>query len=834
MITKTGNESISAQVTVNRKTINKTTYYDEALHIKNKFRVLRDLSTDCVIDTLFRHEYKAIENHNLIKNYNNSIKRNLFLMYVYDYFNLNIISDFEYYLLTNNCEILNSEYEYIKFLFKGGNVYFHIVNELIERYNIFNGITEDQKNTIIDELSKAFKISDFDFTINLYCITHNKFIKVKKYLVEFIIKKMEEITMFFNGYVSSKLKNSPIFTESKECFTPTPTPINIHEQNNKISICLNSKTQIKSQSNNLTLTQTRSLTILKIINDLLSELYNNIFFRSFILAIDKNTNENYNLDIILSGNFNDDLLEYYAKLVSTFEINKIKSEINEMLIIILLINDLLKNQDLYTSFNEQNTNKEFNAMIICVFLKISFINDYYNSTKIFKIEHSFNLNIYQKKQNDYFKHLEQIFDEIDFYSDDSFMKIIQSIATTINDKIFVPNDPDVPDVPRKYQIYAKEPNEDFLFKVKSDYKDESNYQVIRLTKNSDNQQPYDITDVTLCPANDILFQQDNYDIDFYIRNNGNNFHYITYNSTIYMMLAQSMTNFDLIRSKLNFKLANVNKKKYLSYIDEANDNIKPNSSIKIPSEFIDISISNFEDSFYQDFIKKPDDYIMKYDFTINLTNYTTENDRKFSVNSLTIEYFIHDLIKIIFFDSVVSHPWIDIKYEKRLFRLFFLYAVHNKNESVKYLLLLHYIAKDMDNKINNNNYSNDLFETLRRYDDDDFKDLCRNVCAQKIDLRNFHFCDNNLYFHQIDEVFNCLFFCFSIYLLYHTGEPELALETINIQRKLHKYYEFESTTEYETKYHNKIKQFVVDVLNKTKIVLIQLGIIGANLPNIIP
>jgi hypothetical protein len=123
---------------------------------------------------------------------------------------------------------------------------------------------------------------------------------------------------------------------------------------------------------------------------------------------------------------------------------------------------------------------------------------------------------------------------------------------------------------------------------------------------------------------------------------------------------------------------------------------------------------------------------------------------------------------------------------------------------------------------------------LRRYDDDEFKDLCENVCAQKIDLRNFHFCDNNLYFHQIDEVFNCLFFCFSIFLLYHIGEQDLALKTINIQRKLHKYYEFESTDEYETKYHNKIKQFVVDVLNKTKIVLIQLGIIGANLPNIIP
>jgi hypothetical protein len=300
------------------------------------------------------------------------------------------------------------------------------------------------------------------------------------------------------------------------------------------------------------------------------------------------------------------------------------------------------------------------------------------------------------------------------------------------------------------------------------------------------------------------------------------------------MLAQSITNFDLIRSKLNFKLANVNKKKYLPYIDEANNNIKPNSSIKIPSEFIDISISNFEDSFYQDFIKTPDKYIMKYDFTINLANYNHLNDRNFSVNSLTIEYFIHDLIKIIFFDSVVSHPWIDIKYEKRLFRLFFLYAVHNKNESVKYLLLLHHIAQDMKNKIDSDNYSNSLFETLRQYDDTEFEQLCDNVREHKIDLRNFHFCDNNLYFHQIDEVFNCLFFCFGIYLLYKNGNKKLVLDTINIQRKMHRYYEFEDETEYENKYQEKIKQFVLDILNKTSIVLIQLGIISSNLPDTIP
>ena len=373
-------------------------------------------------------------------------------------------------------------------------------------------------------------------------------------------------------------------------------------------------------------------------------------------------------------------------------------------------------------------------------------------------------------------------------------------------------------------------------KVKSDYTDESNYQVIRLTKPKHNEDlsPYDYTDISLCSANDILFQQDNYDVDFYIHNKSNNFHYITYNSTIYMMIGQSLTNFDLIRSKLNFQLKNVNKKKYLPYINDNDPNIQPNGSIKIPSEFIDISISNFEDSFYQDFIKNPNKYTIKYDFTINLSNYTNLIDRNFSVNSLTIEYFIHDLIKIIFFDSVVSHPWIDIKYDKRLFRLFFLYAIHNKNESVKYLLLLHFIADDMKNKISTNNYSNNLFVTLRRYNETQFKELCINVCKQKINLRNYHFCDNNLYFHQIDEVFDCLFFCFNIFLLYDNGDKQLALDTINIQRKLHKYYELSDDNEYKGKYHDKIKTFVNDIYDKTKIVLIQLGIIGGNLPNILP
>lgn len=450
MIVKTGDKSIATQVSVNRKTINKTTYYDDALHIKNKFRVLRDLATDSVVDTLFRYEYKDDNTAADRLNYNNSIKRNLFLMYVYDYFNLNIISDFEYYLLTNNCEILNSEYEYVKFLFKGGNVYFHIVYELIQKYNIFKGITPDQKNTIIDEFSKAFKISDFDFTINLYCITHNKFIKVKKYLVEFIIKKLEEVTIFFNGYISRKLKSSKKFIPNNECFEQK-------EENNENNqdICLNETTKIDTQSNILESDQKTSSIKLKLINDFLSELYNNKLFRPFVLAINKTTDVRFNLDVVLNGQINDNLLEYYAKLISTFiNSDKIKNEIKQMISSIRFINLLLADINLYTSFEKNNKNKEFNAMIINVFLKISFINDYYNSTKIFVIKSDFNLNTYQKHQNDYFSNLEKIFDEIDFYSENSIINIIQSIAKSVNSKI-KSND--------QYEKYAKEPNEDFLF-----------------------------------------------------------------------------------------------------------------------------------------------------------------------------------------------------------------------------------------------------------------------------------------------------------------------------------------------------------------------------------
>jgi hypothetical protein len=203
---KQGNESIQSQIILNNKPISGIYNTEKALHIKHKFRALRDVSTDEVVNSLFSYDYF---NNNENINNNNSIRRNLFLLYVYDYFNLNIISDFEYYLLINNCKILNTDVEYIHFLFKGGNIYFHIISDLIKNHNILSEISDDNSNSLKNDFTKFFKVSDFDFTVNLFCVNHEKFLKIKEYLIKFLIKKLEEITLFFNSYLIDKFSNTP-------------------------------------------------------------------------------------------------------------------------------------------------------------------------------------------------------------------------------------------------------------------------------------------------------------------------------------------------------------------------------------------------------------------------------------------------------------------------------------------------------------------------------------------------------------------------------------------------------------------------------------------------
>lgn len=825
MIKKEGINSISTQLFTNNKPILDTITSEHSLHIKNRFRSLRDSSTDGFVKTMFAYDYF---NNNEIANNNNEIRRNLFLLYVYDYFNLKIISDFEYYLLTNNFELLESDTEYIHFLFKGGNIYFHIVRQLIDIHHIFDGLDDVNVNIIKNMFNDSFKISDFDFTINLYCNSHQKFLKIKEQLVKFITEKLEEITLFFNQLIVTNLLNSPlvnnIITDNTHTFTANNVGIINPNQQQLINQHYNLNTQSNIDFNIIIV-----INQMKNINNIFTKLYNNIFFKPFLNAVSKNTNNIFGLGVILGGLIDDNITAYYGKLISNFEITKVQVQINNIIRDIRNINYRLNGIN-WDGLNV-NLNKEYNAHVINTLSKLIYINDKY--INIFRINNNFSLQLFKTALNNHFKNLEYLFNDINFYSDLLFIDMVKNIAENLTNKIYKRVDGVITEVNK----FVKEPNETFMFNNDNDFIDESNYEVIKLTNNLVN--PDDVInyqDIELVGAPNLIIQKDNHNTELYINSVTNNFHYVSYNSTIYSVLNTfgSIISFDLLRSKLHFKLNNVYVKKFLPDVP---DNWT-NNTIIIPSEFIDISIGCYEDSFYDTFTKDPNFYVKSYNYSVN--NLHNVVNSQFNIKSLSVEYFIHDLTSILFSQNIF-YPWYDNKYNKRIKRLLFLYII-NKNTNANIMmhiqnitnLMIMYIDNPNYNYFNNNNMLGDL-QNYSQYNCTTFNNFAQHVIDNHISLKSHHFAHNSLYFNDISELINCLFFCFYIYNLYNRnidGDREIAINLINSQRKLYKFKNL-NNIDYVNLYHNKIPEFIREIDNSlTEIIYLYLNI-ALRLPNYI-
>lgn len=179
----------------------------KALYETNKKRSIVDISTDAFIYVFFSNEGND-ENDKAWKKYN----RGLFLSYIYYYFDLNLDTLLNKELINNNIKplykfssndnIMNdceNNNEFVIFLFKGGN----IMNMYLKKY--FNSNTFDFSN-LDDNIKKAFKISDFDFTVYLKCKTDERFNIINKYLQKVIYDILSKINLFFNKYINIVFK----------------------------------------------------------------------------------------------------------------------------------------------------------------------------------------------------------------------------------------------------------------------------------------------------------------------------------------------------------------------------------------------------------------------------------------------------------------------------------------------------------------------------------------------------------------------------------------------------------------------------------------------------
>jgi hypothetical protein len=181
-----------------------------------------------------------------------------------------------------------------------------------------------------------------------------------------------------------------------------------------------------------------------------------------------------------------------------------------------------------------------------------------------------------------------------------------------------------------------------------------------------------------------------------------NYHFITFNNVLYMKNDVSPTiAFDLYRIKFNFVLNNLVK---------INDKLK---SYNVPSEFIDVSMPNYDDSSLHHFIEnynKNGLYIYE----------RIQDNHQFFWNAYSLQQLFEDIFKVLL-KSITILPWYDIKYAKRINRALLLFLlikfndmILNNNANLKWLKslismlnLLFKIKKNInDNKENLEEYKN--------------------------------------------------------------------------------------------------------------------------------
>ncbi len=165
-----------------------------------------------------------------------------------------------------------------------------------------------------------------------------------------------------------------------------------------------------------------------------------------------------------------------------------------------------------------------------------------------------------------------------------------------------------------------------------------------------------ISNIEFSKRKDLIIKSNNDPINQYIsaQSNNNRLHYITFNSIIKSVKKSNTSNFNLMRIKINIILTG--------------DVMKINSVYKdtpIPSEFIDVSIPFYDDTTGNKFI----DSIKNEPTKIFLKN--SRINKNIVIQSYGLDDLTHDLLNVLFQQNFFV-PWLDPKYNKRIFRLLFI------------------------------------------------------------------------------------------------------------------------------------------------------------------
>ena len=590
-------------------------------------RIFKDKSTDSFVEIIF----------------DNIDKLNSFIDYTYYeiYSKIYRIHD----LAKNNGFYLD-ESEYIKVIFKGGNVmsyyYDKIItdriltndgvsnfplSELINYYtahqinipdncrnHAHQGETADKTiRRFFNDNKKKFKLSDVDFTMYLNISNPIRYSIFAQLYGQILIHSLTNIKDFFNTYYESIRNDNNISQEIQDIIYNRQSFIPNDTENDFIIKQLCKRINIIKKENNKIFINPNEVHNLDIRINFLK--FQNIIFNNYIIeASDIN-----NYDNILPG------MLYFD------QIRNIR--------IIVYINEYFELFKIYMT-NYKNTLNIVDPDNVII---DNFLIDV--ETNLIMSRQVLLLHIDNKKKRVL---------ESNIYTLDK----INLLMNNISEK-YGPNDLDHEQLYRdKYISGFDKKNIHDKIKLMKDPPSILTFHNYVTNQNSNPDNEINISSRN----NTLIYAVNNLDItDIRNINTGDiNYHYITYNNSICSDNYTKSSSFDLYRIKINIIVDKPIFAEKDVLIDKFN----------IPSEFIDVSIPNYTDSsrkmYYNEIQEKHNIMNILSSSSLGTTYYW---------DSYSIEQLIVDLMFILFLQKSCI-PWYDHKYDKRITRVLILYCLN--------------------------------------------------------------------------------------------------------------------------------------------------------------
>lgn len=607
--------------------------YENAIFNLNKERQLKDITTDTFIEDMFSDRRPKPDANQDIKTENQVRENNRFnfLAYVYTYLNLKIKLELPGLLIEHN--IIMKPGEDVFLLFKGGNMMYYKYEEL-KPY--IKPLIQKEFYELFDD---NFKISDFDFTCYITVKDRERFYKVKKLVNQILWKEVVKIRNFFESYLNIALdysvnpefenqppRNSGVFYESNTIDYQNSKSnkeirirnienrifngVNISVQQDDFESILNKAMQISESDYDMN--QFGQQQITSTLYHFRRYLYRKLIYHKTPEKLSQYFNEKYNADNETMKSVIVSMWSKISKYVTDLNINKVDEYVN-----------VVKKTNIKTLLHIY----EFLTLIKKYKQTIFYENNPINEILITQQTN----HVYRFLQT-FLQDLELIYQQTivksDLYNIYTISRLLKNIKKNINDK--------------KDTITVCETIYDEYLSFDEDtekLKDTKNYKFIELQGKE--------IDVFLQKREDFYIQPSLLENSTtYTDTSTSNFHYVYQNSTIKKLRNQfsSVVDFDLLRVKfsVNLSIAGVDK------------------TVKIPSEFIDISICNYDDSALTEFRNHTEDALGL--FTITNNNLTLE------CYGYSIEFMVHDLIYVLYEQNLFT-PWADAKYNKRIKRL---------------------------------------------------------------------------------------------------------------------------------------------------------------------